>query len=122
MAYVYDFKRKKPKKQLPSFRDMVSTMYDKRVFCMDAIHRKFISVASFSSEKNIYNRDYDYSFRIWNKRLDCGASGFYNYQLDGTIRFQIQWTTTHRYQMQFEFTASTNKEFLHKLLKFNLIE
>ncbi|RWX00410.1 hypothetical protein [Flavobacterium cerinum] len=95
--------------------DMVSTMYDKRVFDVLKLRRKFSPLLSIGHGK------FHNSFSITNRKTDFYCGGSYEYNLDGTVRITIKHSTRFGNAFQFDFNVSTNKEFLQKLIHYNLI-
>lgn len=95
--------------------DMVHSMYDKRVFDVVKLRRKFSPLLSIGHEK------FGNCFSVKNRKTDFYCGGSYEYNLDGTVRITIKHSTRFGSAFQFDFNVSTNKEFLQKLIHYNLI-
>lgn len=99
---------------------LVATMYDKRVFDLIKLRRKFshiLSIAVGTDRFNCHDREFSFSNRI--TKNSCG--GHYEFQLDGTVRVSILFSTLYKAERQFHFNVSNNKELLEKLIHYNLI-
>jgi|GEM_PF-6380864 len=110
-------KTKKPElKQLYPLSHMVSTMYDKRIFCVLSLRRKFSKKLFITHSKTRQH------FRIVNKATGNYCSCTYEYCLDGTVRIDVVFTSKFKKHRTYHFSVSTNRELMQKLLQYNLID
>lgn len=99
---------------------IVSTMYDKRVFDVVALRRKFSHLLSINHKKDSFGCPAN-AFSIESRTTKQYVGIKYEYTLNADVRCDVTHSTLHGHRLHFSFTVSNNKELLQKLIHYNLI-
>lgn len=98
----------------------VTTMYDKRVFDVLKLRRKFSKLLEVNQSKDAHGITIN-RFSITSRKTGLYVGCSFDYTLNADVRVCVLHSTAFGSSHQFHFNVSNNKELLQKLIHYNLI-